>query len=177
MTSEPVPLHAADQDSDVEAARSLARAIGEELQRRSLWIGAAESLTGGMLSSFLAEAPNASAWFQGGIVAYSRAVKLDVLHVRPGPVVSEAAALDMARGAAELLGAAITIGVTGVGGPDPQDDQPPGTVWMAVHAGGVTAAELLHLEGEPEQICRAACRASLELVTRRLVVARNSNRV
>jgi nicotinamide mononucleotide (NMN) deamidase PncC len=82
---------------DVAAARSLARAVAEELQRRSLWIGVAESLTGGMLSSFLAAAPNASEWFRGGIVAYSRAVKRDVLHVRPGPVVSEGAALDMAR--------------------------------------------------------------------------------
>jgi PncC family amidohydrolase len=105
---------------DVAAARSLARAVAEELQRRSLWIGVAESLTGGMLSSFLAAAPNASEWFRGGIIAYSRAVKRDVLHVRPGPVVSEGAALDMARGAADLLGAAITIGVTGVGGPAPR---------------------------------------------------------
>ncbi|MEA2502770.1 MAG: Competence-damaged protein, partial [Actinomycetota bacterium] len=48
---------------DVAAARSLARAVAEELQRRSLWIGVAESLTGGMLSSFLAAAPNASEWF------------------------------------------------------------------------------------------------------------------
>lgn len=156
------------EGTDVAAARSLARAVGEDVQRRSLWIGVAESLTGGMLSSFLAAAPNASEWFRGGIVAYSRAVKRDVLHVRPGPVVSEAAALDMARGAAELLGAAITIGVTGVGGPDPQDDQPPGTVWMAVHADGTTAAELGHFEGDPEQIVHAACRASLHLVIRHL---------
>jgi nicotinamide-nucleotide amidase len=154
--------------SDRSAIRSLARAIGEELQRRSQWIAVAESVTGGMLSNFLAEAPNASQWLRGGVVAYASSVKHEVLHVRPGPVVSEGAALDMAQGVAQLLGAGVGVGVTGVGGPDAQDGQPPGTVWIAVKAGPKTTAELVHLEGGPEEVCRAACRASLELVARRL---------
>jgi nicotinamide-nucleotide amidase len=153
---------------DRSAIRSLAKAIGEELQRRQQCIAAAESVTGGMLSNFLAEAPKASEWFRGGVVAYSSSVKHELLHVRSGPVVSEGAALDMAHGVAQLLDAAVGLGVTGVGGPDPQDGQPPGTVWIAVHTDGTTTAELVGLEGDPEEICRAACFATLKLAARRL---------
>jgi nicotinamide mononucleotide (NMN) deamidase PncC len=48
-------------------------------------------------------------------------VKFDVLGVPEGPVVSEAAVGAMAVGAAHVLHADVTIAVTGVAGPDPQD--------------------------------------------------------
>ena len=63
------------------------------------------SLTGGMVSSSLAKAPGASSWLVGGVVAYMSEVKHEVLGVESGPVVTEAAALQMARGVARLFGA------------------------------------------------------------------------
>ena len=63
----------------------------------------------------MARASGASEWFRGGIVAYSRAVKHDLLDVPRGPVVSEAAAVAMAGGACRLLGADVAIAVTGSG--------------------------------------------------------------
>jgi nicotinamide-nucleotide amidase len=96
------------------------------------------------------------------VVAYASEVKHDLLGVRPGPVVSEEAARDMAAGAARVLGADIGLALTGVGGPDPQDDQPPGTVWLAVHRDGDTRAELHCFPGGPAEVCDAACRRIVE---------------
>ena len=54
-----------------------------------------------------------------------------MLGVESGPVVTEAAALQMARGVARLFGADVALSVTGVGGPDPEEGKPPGTVCEA----------------------------------------------
>jgi nicotinamide-nucleotide amidase len=42
-------------------------------------------------------------------------------------------ALAMADGVAARLGAGFGVATTGVAGPDAQDGQPPGTVFVAVH--------------------------------------------
>jgi nicotinamide-nucleotide amidase len=78
----------------------------------------AESLTGGMLTGNFAAGPRASEWLRGGLVAYHSNAKHDILEVSKGPVVSERAAREMARGAAHLFGADVTGAVTGAGGPD-----------------------------------------------------------
>jgi len=77
-----------------------AGAIADHLGARDLRLAVAESLTGGMVSSSLAKAPRASSWLVGGVVAYMSEVKHEVLGVESGPVVTEAAALQMARGVA-----------------------------------------------------------------------------
>src|SRR5688572_4998019 len=93
-------------------------------------VAVAESLTGGMLSSRLARREGASDWFRGGVVAYSRLTKERLLGIGDVPVVSEAAARAMAENVARLLSADLAVAVTGVGGPDPEDGVPPGTVWI-----------------------------------------------
>lgn len=147
------PPTATSDDADDIAGR-----IADEAMRSHCTVAVAESLTGGMLSSQLAAARRASEWFRGGIVAYATAVKHDLLDVPAGPVVSEAASVAMARGAARLLGAHISVAVTGVGGPGRQDDQPPGTVWIAIFRGGNTEARLHHIDGPTAAaICSRTC--------------------
>jgi nicotinamide-nucleotide amidase len=123
-----------------------------------------------MLASRFAQAPSASQWFQGGIVAYSRSVKYDLLHVPKGPVVSSQAAVAMAEGAARLLKAEIALAVTGVGGPDPQEGQPPGTVWVATWPPELGTAIQLSLDGSPESICEQVCGHAVCLLYQRLQV-------
>ena len=91
--------------------------IAEAAQRLGVTVGVAESLTGGLLTARLAEAPEASTWLRGGVVAYRAEVKYDVLGVDPGPVVTASAARQMACGVARLLGADVGISVTGWGAP------------------------------------------------------------
>jgi nicotinamide-nucleotide amidase len=145
-----------------------ADAVGAALKRDGRTLAVAESLTGGLLASTFAQASGASQWFRGGIVAYSSTVKYDLLGVPQGPVVSEAAAAAMARGAARLLEADLAVAVTGAGGPDSQDGQPPGTVWAGIWPAQLGGAVLLRLSGSPESICQQVCATTARLLRERL---------
>jgi nicotinamide-nucleotide amidase len=148
-----------EQDADM---------VGTVLKRGGRTLAVAESLTGGLLASAFARASGASEWFRGGIVAYSSAVKYDLLKVPDGPVVSEAAARAMARGAGHVLNADVAMAVTGVGGPDPQDGEPPGTVWVATWPDHLGGAVLLRLSGSPESICEQVCATTVRMLRERL---------
>jgi nicotinamide-nucleotide amidase len=146
---------AQEQDDRVEAVAQLLGGKGRSL-------AVAESLTGGELSARFAVGSGASDWLRGGLVAYSSDVKHAVLGVPPGPVVSEAAAEAMAEGVARLLDADVGVAVTGAGGPDPQDGQPPGTVWFAIHADGSTRTRLERFEGDPAEVVDATAALAIE---------------
>ena len=139
----------------------LAGEISELARKRRLSIAVAESLTGGMVASALAAAEAASQWFRGSLVAYSSGVKHEVLGVPPGPVVSAEAAEAMARGGRRLLGADVAVAVTGAGGPDPQDGQEPGTIFVGVDDGTDVQVHELHLDGDPQEICMTAAETTL----------------
>jgi nicotinamide-nucleotide amidase len=148
-----------EQDADL---------VGAVLKHGGQTLAVAESLTGGLLASAFARASGSSEWFRGGIVAYSSAVKYDLLDVPGGPVVSEAAAVAMARGAGRLLEADVAVAVTGVGGPDPQDGEPPGTVWAATWPDQLGGAVLFRLSGSPESICEQVCAEAVRMLRERL---------
>jgi nicotinamide-nucleotide amidase len=142
--------------------------LGAILERVSVPVAVAESLTGGELSARLASTPGSGGWFRGGVVAYASEVKYDVLDVPEGPVVSKEAAAAMAHGVCRLLGAKVAIAVTGVGGPDPQDGEPPGTVWLALSDDGTVRTRLETFAGEPEDIVDATCACAVEWLVEHL---------
>lgn len=134
---------------------------------RGFTVACAESLTSGSLAARLGAGPDSSAWFRGGIVAYSRSVKHGLLEVPEGPVVCEAAARAMAETTARLLDADLVVAVTGAGGPDPQDGRPPGTVCFATTGPDGTRYEEKHFDGEPEDVLAQTVRHALELLVGR----------
>lgn len=129
-----------------------------------LTVAAAESLTSGLIASRLGAGPNASDWFRGSVVAYQEPVKFDVLGVQPGPVVTPECAEGMAQGVGRLLGADVAIAATGVGGPEPSEGKPAGTVYVAVTVRDSTTVRELDLEGDPEEILEATADHALELL-------------
>lgn len=85
-------------------------------------VATAESCTGGLIASRLTDIAGSSAYVLGGVVAYSNAVKTNLLNVRHGTLlaygaVSEQTAHEMALGARALLGADLALSVTGIAGP------------------------------------------------------------
>ena len=74
----------------------------------------------------------------------------------------------MASGVAALFDADHAIALTGAGGPEPQDGQPPGTVWLAVTGPLGEGTRELHLDGEPPEIVAAARDAAVEWLCGRL---------
>jgi nicotinamide-nucleotide amidase len=144
-------------------------AVARALATDGLTLGLAESLTGGLAASRLVNVPGASRWFRGSVVSYASAVKFEVLGVPEGPVVSEAAARAMADGARSVLGADVGLSMTGVAGPDSQDDQPPGTVFVGLaRPGHATEAFSFTVPGDRDRVRQYATIAALDLLRRTL---------
>lgn len=144
-------------------------AVSKLLLARAATLGVAESVTGGLMASRLVSVAGASKWFRGGIVSYASEVKFDLLGVPEGPVVSAAAAVQMAKGVAERLGATIGLSVTGVAGPDTQDGQPVGTVFVGVSDGGTVFAEMLKMPGDRDRIRQFSTIGALDILRRHLL--------
>lgn len=153
-------------DSPECTSTRIAERIADLAQSRRRSVAVVESLTGGLISSALARAPSASTWFRGGIVAYSHVVKHQLLGVPEGPVVSANAVRVMARWAREHMGADVTVAVSGAGGPEPQDGQPPGTVYFARGAadGAVDVEHHLFETADPAETCARASAHALHLI-------------
>jgi nicotinamide-nucleotide amidase len=144
--------------------------VGAHLKTRGLTLGLAESLTGGLVASRLVGVPGASDWFRGSVVSYASDVKHNVLGVPDGPVVSVAAARAMADGARRVLGADVGLALTGVAGPDAQEDQMPGTVFVGLsRAGSETESLEAHLPGDRDRVRQYATITALDLLRRRLI--------
>ncbi|MFN0150479.1 MAG: nicotinamide-nucleotide amidohydrolase family protein, partial [bacterium] len=107
------------------------------LRRRGERVALAESFTGGLVSARFAAIPGASESWEGGVVAYSAALKRGVLGV-PGALiareglVSEEVARAMAAGVRRRAGVAWGLATTGVAGPAPLEGRAPGTAIAAV---------------------------------------------
>lgn len=149
--------------SDPEPA-DLATSIAHALKRSGRTVAVAESLTSGSIASSLGAAERASDWFRGGVIAYSAEVKFDVLGVAEGSVVTAACAKQMALGVAELTGADFALAVTGVGGPEPEEGKPVGTVFAAVASPHGDRVEECHFDGEPAEIVRATTTHGLRML-------------
>ena len=148
------------------------------LTARGLTIAVAESLTGGLLVAELIRTPGASAVVNGGVVAYNTALKHSVLGV-DAELLAERGAVDptvaeqmaaRVRSALAVNGRAADIGIstTGVAGPDPQDGQPVGTVYLGFAVGTEVSHVALRLSGTRDGIRNAVVSESLVQLTRLL---------
>jgi nicotinamide-nucleotide amidase len=149
--------------------QSMEAVVLDLCRARGLTLGTAESVTGGLIASRLTAVPGASDVFRGAVVSYASEVKHEVLGVPPGPVISEEAACAMAEGACRVLGADVSVAVTGVAGPSSQEGQPVGTVWMATCVGGEAAAVPQRLPGDRERVRQFGTIGVLNLLRQRLL--------
>lgn len=107
-------------------------------QRAGFTIVTAESCTAGLLSNVLSTAPGAGTQLHGGFVTYTKEAKTRVLGVsadilKRKTAVSEDVAIAMAEGALARSPGDIAIAVTGVAGPEPDEDgNPVGLVYCAI---------------------------------------------
>jgi nicotinamide-nucleotide amidase len=133
-------------------------------RRRGLTLATAESVTGGLVGARLTGIPGASDVFRGAVVSYATDVKQALLGVGEGPVVSEAAARQMAHGVRERLRADIGLSLTGVAGPDEQDGQPVGTLYVGIVGPGFDEVRHVRIPGQREQMRQFAVITALGLL-------------
>jgi len=111
--------------------------ISEKLMMRKMFLGTAESCTGGLASVLCTNVPGSSQWFRGSVVPYDNSLKTALLRV-PAHVLDEHGAVSapvveaMAAGVLEVLGADVGVAISGIAGPDGgSTEKPVGTVWIA----------------------------------------------
>lgn len=139
------------------------------LADKGLTLGVAESVTGGLVGARLTGVPGSSRVFRGGVVSYASEVKFDVLGVDRGPVVSEDAAAQMARGVRRVVDADVGLALTGVAGPEEQDGRAVGTLCLAVcMPDGSCVATTAMLPGVRDQMRQFSVITALDFLRRRL---------
>jgi len=115
---------------------TLQGAIGKYLTERRQSLGVMESLTGGLLSSTVTDVPGSSNYFVGGLVTYNTELKvqmgvpLEILEQYGA--ISEEAARAMAHTVRKRFDTDFGLGITGVAGPDEEEDKPVGTAHIAI---------------------------------------------
>ena len=116
---------------------TLENAVGALFRGTGMTLSAAESCTGGKISSLITSVPGSSEYYLGSVTSYAIAIKEKVLDVRPeliaeyGVVSSEVAAA-MAEGVRKLTGSTYSVATTGLAGPAGDERNPVGTVWIGV---------------------------------------------
>ncbi|MBP5540462.1 MAG: competence/damage-inducible protein A [Bacteroidales bacterium] len=154
-----------------EDCETLAELVHKTLTEQGKTLATAESCTGGTIASRLTALAGASAYFRGGVVAYSNEVKECALGVKHETLtahgaVSEETVREMAEGVRQRLGADYAIATTGIAGPGGgTPEKPVGTVWVAVSTPERTVAQLMHYGDRRQQtIDRTANQAYAMLV-------------
>jgi len=141
------------------------------------FVAVAESCTGGLMSARLTERPGSSAYFAGGVVAYSNEAKSGLVGVDPALIdrvgaVSEEVAEALAEGAAARFDADFGIGITGIAGPEGGTaEKPVGLVCFSVVAasGGARITRSTRLPGGRADVRDRSTTVAMHLLRRLLV--------
>ncbi|MFF3406417.1 CinA family protein [Streptomyces sp. NPDC002742] len=167
---------------------STATEVVRLLTVRGETLAVAESLTGGLVAAEITAVSGASKAFRGSVTAYATELKhellgVDVTLLAERGAVDPQVAAQMAAGVRKALGADWGISTTGVAGPEPQDGQPVGTVYVAVD--GPSAAPLttardgkvvpLRLNGDRAEIRMESVRSVLALLLQELAGEQTGN--
>ncbi|MGE0114866.1 MAG: CinA family protein [Steroidobacteraceae bacterium] len=149
----------------------LAVQVGHHLSNSKRQLVTAESCTGGWLGKTLTDVAGSSAWYLGGVVAYSNELKQRLLQVSTETLavhgaVSDATTQEMARGALEQLGGQVAVAISGIAGPDGTlPGKPVGTVWFAWawrHGQAIRSnARLKLISGDREEVRRRSVAVAL----------------
>jgi nicotinamide-nucleotide amidase len=129
---------------------SIYEVVGDLLREKNGTLGTVESCTGGGIANAFVQFAGSSDFFEGGLVTYSNAKKVNLVNVKESTLkaygaVSEQTVCEMALGGKAILEVDYTIAVSGIAGPDGgTEEKPVGTVWIAVaHPDGVEAKRFM----------------------------------
>ena len=121
-----------DQDDRLE------KCIGRMLAENGKTVSAAESCTGGLISSLFTSVPSSSEYYLGSVTSYANSVKTGVLGV-PAEIiekygaVSEECVREMAEGVRRITGSDFSVATSGIAGPGGgSDTKPVGLVCIGV---------------------------------------------
>jgi nicotinamide-nucleotide amidase len=157
--------------------QSMEEVVARELTLHHATIATAESCTGGLLAERLTRISGSSAYFLGGVVSYSNALKsawVDVPTeiIESRGAVSAEVAIALADGIRRRTGATLGVGITGVAGPTGgSPEKPVGTVHIAIADAAGSKERVVRFPGERDRIRWQASQTALDLVRRYFLYA------
>jgi nicotinamide-nucleotide amidase len=145
-------------------------AVAALLAARRKTLAAAEGVTGGLVASSLALVPGISAWFAGGVVAYSNRLKAALLHV-PLALIEEKGAVSaevaeaMAVGCRIGLGTDLAVSTVGIAGPnDGGPGKPVGLAYVGLAWEGGSSSASYSWTGTRAEVQRRVAKMALNRV-------------
>lgn len=157
--------------------RSLPRVVYDLLTDNNTTVSFAESCTGGLLTSLIADIPGASSILKGSIIAYSNDSKTTILGVSKTAIeaygaVSEEVAKQMASGCRRIFSSDCAVSVTGIAGPDGgSESKPVGLVYIGISTKDDLRAIKLNLAGDRSKIRYIAALNALDILRREFIDA------
>lgn len=154
---------------------TLSAITGKLLTAAGTMVAVAESCTGGYIAHQYTAVPGSSAYFKGGVVAYSNDVKMNLLGVKSETLetfgaVSRETATEMVLGVKKALGTDYAIATTGIAGPDGgSPEKPVGTVWIAVSGRHETLTECFRFQHNRERNIQRSAQTALNMLRLLLV--------
>lgn len=150
-------------------AVALAADLLADMASRGMTLSVAESITGGLVLASLTDVPGSSAVVVGGVVAYSDAVKVDLLgldveDLARHSAVSELVARQMAEGCRARFGTTVALSTTGEAGPTSATGAPVGTHVVGVSTATSTRIMSCHAPGDRGAVRNAAVLNALGLL-------------
>lgn len=150
--------------------RTLDEVVRDLLLSQGKTLALAESCTGGYLSNLLCQKDGASSFFLGSVVSYANSAKANLLGVETSTLetegaVSEACALEMAKGARKAFGSDIALSITGIAGPSGGSvEKPVGTVYIALETARQKLVKKFHFQGTRSKCQQLAAVQALNLI-------------
>ena len=158
-----------DENETIEAV------IGQLLIERKQTLAVAESCTGGNIAKIITSVPGASNYFVGGIVAYSKMIKIKELQVdektiAENTVVSAQVAEAMAKGIQQKYHTDYAVATTGNAGPTADEtDKSVGTVFIAIATPTTIFSEEFFFGKPREKVIGRASNKALELLRKEIL--------
>ncbi|WP_406684254.1 competence/damage-inducible protein A [Seonamhaeicola sp. MEBiC1930] len=148
--------------------------IAKQLTKIGKTLAIAESCTGGNLAEQFTKNSGASSYFNGGVVTYSTASKMNVLGVskdliEDNSVVSHQVAEAMASNALKLFNSDFAVATTGNAGPTKgESDAEVGTVFIAIASKNGVYSEKFTLGNHRIKVINKAVNKALEMLLKEI---------
>ena len=144
--------------------------VGNLAKQHNVFLAAAESCTGGLLSHLITNVPGSSDYFLGSVITYANQSKIQILGVKPETLekfgaVSRETVLEMAHAVRQVFFADIGVSVSGIAGPGGGvPGNPVGTVWIGLSVAGLDRAWCYQFSGDRQEVKQQAAEMALKLL-------------
>ena len=158
-----------DEDETIEVV------IGRKLAEKGLTLSTAESCTGGKIATQITSVPGASSYFNGGLVAYSSEIKMQLLEVKKETidsfsVVSAEVAKEMAENCRNIFKTDFAIATTGNAGPTKGNSHAEiGTVFIALATPNEVLVEEFNFGQPREKVIDRAVGKAFEMLNKEIL--------